>query len=234
MEAIILAGGSGTRLKSIISDIPKPMATIGAKPFLEYIFDWLIKNDIKRVVLSVGYKWEIIYNYYKDSYHELELIYSVEEIPLGTGGAINKAIKLIENDDILIINGDTYFDVNINELASFHKTNQSNLTIALKPMKYFNRYGTVEINDENRILKFREKEHTNIGLINGGIYLLDKNLIKDFPKSERFSFEKDFLEVELDNLKLFGFIKDKYFIDIGIPEDYNKAQLDLPNQINGK
>lgn len=232
MEAIILAGGSGTRLKSIISDIPKPMAPIGAIPFLQYLFDWLIKNEIKRVILSVGYKWEIIYNQFKNSYNELELIYSIEEHPLGTGGAIKQAIKQTKDNDILIVNGDTYFDISINELANFHFSNQFGLTIALKPMKNFNRYGTVEINRENRILKFIEKEPTEIGLINCGIYLLSNNIENFFPIKEQFSFEKDFMEIELVNLKFGGYIADKYFIDIGIPEDYNKAQLELPIQFN--
>jgi len=232
MEAIVLAGGFGTRLKSIISDIPKPMALIAGKPFLQYILDWLLRNNVQRVILSVGYKWEIIYNEFGKKYKNLDLVYSVEDNPLGTGGAIAMALLHIQNDHFIIINGDTYFNIDLIGLRDFHFTGNYNLSVALKPMHNFSRYGKAEINDLKRITRFYEKELTKEGNINGGIYMTDKAIIKHFPKSVAFSFEKDILETKLDKLNIGGFIRDNYFIDIGIPEDFIRAQIEMINDQN--
>ena len=127
MEAIVLAGGLGTRLRSIVLDLPKPMAPIGDKPFLEYIFKYLKKSGVTRVVLSVGYKWKVIEEYFGSSFENIELVYSVENEPLGTGGAIKKAMTKIEGEKVYIINGDTFFDVNLNALSL--KNNSNFLTL---------------------------------------------------------------------------------------------------------
>ena len=158
MEAIILAGGFGTRLSKVVSDVPKPMAPINERPFLEYLLDDLSDKGINRVILAVGYKKEIIKNHFQERYKNIEIIYSDEDIPLGTGGAIKKALTLSKTEDIFIVNGDTFFDVNLKEMYKFHKENNSNLTLAIKEMERFNRYGSLAL-EGNKIVKFEEKKY---------------------------------------------------------------------------
>jgi len=219
MEAIILAGGLGTRLRSVISEIPKPMAPINDKPFLEYILDFLNNQGIKRAVLSVGYKWEVIKEYFGDKYNNIELIYNVEKERLGTGGAIKDSLKLINEKQVYVLNGDTYFNVPLKEMKLY----DSLIQLALKEMKDFDRYGVVEIDEERKILNFKEKTYYEEGLINGGIYLMNKDIFDSFELPKKFSFEK-FLEKNFKKLIATGKKFDGYFIDIGIPESYQKAK----------
>ncbi len=227
MEAIVLAGGLGTRLQSVVSDVPKPMASIEDKPFLEYILKYLKKNDISRVILSVGYKWEIIKEYFGDSFDGIELIYSVEDEPLGTGGAIKKAISKVTSNEVYIINGDTFFNVNLNKLEL---VNDSKLMLSLKNMQDFDRYGCVESDENNLVTKFTEKSYRKVGNINGGIYLASKDIFDDFDLATVFSFE-EFMENNLQKLNISSMVFDNYFIDIGIPQDYEKAQKEIKNHI---
>ncbi len=229
MEAIVLAGGLGTRLKKLVSDVPKPMAPVGGKPFLSYILRWLNQNGITHVIFSVGYKWETIQKVYGEEYLSMRLSYSVEKSPLGTGGAIALAMKKVKENEVFIINGDTFFNINLKEFRDLHIKKNREVSLALKPMENFDRYGKVELDNGNRIIKFLEKQPTPKGLINAGIYLVDKNSNRFFPPTEKFSFEKDFLETKLDKLNMGGYVADKYFIDIGIPDDYTRAQTELIN-----
>lgn len=228
MEAIVLAGGLGTRLQSVISEIPKPMAPIAGQPFLYYILKWLEKNGITRVIFSVGYKWEIIYNEFGEHFNSIELVYSIEDLPLGTGGAIALAMSKLKTEIFFIINGDTFFETNLNYLLSFHESGKFDLSLILKPMQNFDRYGTVEIDKNDKIVCFNEKEPKNSGLINGGIYLANTSIKQYFPSTEKFSFESDFMGKTIKKMSFGGLIMDQYFIDIGIPEDYKKAQKELP------
>ena len=221
-EAIVLAGGFGTRLKSVVSDVPKPMAPINNKPFLEYILNYLQKNEINRVILSVGYKWEIIKNYFGDRFKNIELVYSIEDKPLGTGGAIKKALDLVKNKEIFVLNGDTFFDIKLQSM----ELEDSKILIALKKMINVNRYGAVKIDDNNYITSFVEKQFFKECFINGGIYLLKENIFDGFDLDEKFSFE-DFLSKNFKKLKAKGSVFNDYFIDIGIPKDYKRVQEDL-------
>lgn len=227
LEAIVLAGGLGTRLRSVVSDLPKPMAPIGDKPFLEYILKYLQKNGITRVILSVGYKWETIKEYFGYKWENIELVYSVEDEPLGTGGAIKKAITQVKNEKVYIINGDTFFDVDLKNLVL---ENNSKLILSLKQMKEFDRYGCVESDDNNLVTAFTEKGYKQSGNINGGIYLALKNIFDNFDLDEKFSFE-EFMQVNFEELKISVKVFENYFIDIGIPEDYQKAQSEIKNHI---
>lgn len=227
LEAIVLAGGLGTRLKSVVSDLPKPMAPIADKPFLEYILKYLQKNGITRVILSVGYKWEIIKEYFGDRFEDMELIYSLEDEPLGTGGAIKKAINQVKNEKVYIINGDTFFDV---DLKSLVLKDSGRLTLSLKHMSNFDRYGCVESDDKNFVTAFAEKEYRETGNINGGIYLASKNIFYNFDLDEKFSFE-EFMQKNFEKLKISVKVFESYFIDIGIPEDYQKAKCEISNYI---
>ena len=216
-EAIVLAGGMGTRLKGVVDNIPKPMAPICDKPFLIYLLQYLKKEGISKVIFSVGYKYEIIKNFFGNSWNGITINYAVEKEPLGTGGAIRLALSMVESERVFVLNGDTFFDVSLSKMEK----ESADTVIAIKPMRDFDRYGTVLLQN-NKIIAFQEKKRMKEGLINGGIYLLNKNTLNHFYLELNFSFEKEFLEKELG--RLFAFVSDTYFIDIGIPEDYEKAQ----------
>lgn len=225
IEAIVLAGGKGTRLQNVVSDVPKPMAPVNDKPFLEYVLKYLKRNGISKVVLSVGYKWEVIREYFGNHYNGIDLIYSIEAEPLGTGGAIQKALAFIEGQQVLIINGDTFFDIPLINLYEDISSDIS-LVLSLKEMHDFDRYGCVEIDNENRIIAFKEKEFCNHGLINGGIYRIDKDLFNGYDLPQAFSFE-EFIQDMRDRLKPSALVFNNYFVDIGIPEDYTRVQFEL-------
>ncbi len=233
MEAIVLAGGLGTRLKDIICDIPKPMAPVRRIPFLKYLLDYLENEKIRKVIMSVGYKSEKIQDYFDYNHFQLDLKYSKENRPLGTGGAIRQALLLCRDEQVFILNGDSFFDVPLERLLEKHITHRADLSIALKPMKYFERYGNVLI-DGSRVKGFHEKQKVNFGLINGGIYVVDREKLLNMELPVKFSFEIDYIEKYVETLYFAGFPFDNYFIDIGIPEDYIRAQKEIPKYINGK
>ncbi|MBK7035238.1 MAG: nucleotidyltransferase family protein [Bacteroidetes bacterium] len=225
-EAIVLAGGFGTRLQTVVNLLPKPMAPVAGKPFLQYILDDLINQEIEHVILAVGYLKETIIDHFGYHYHNLKITYSIEDDPLGTGGGILQASKYANQEVSYVINGDTYFDVDLEALFNLHIHHKALLTVALKKMQKFDRYGTVEIDNDHKIIAFNEKKYVDEGLINGGIYCLDKKIFsQDLP--DKFSFEKEILEKEFIKGNVFGKVFDGYFIDIGIPEDYAKAQDDF-------
>jgi len=222
MEAIVLAGGFGTRLQSVVKDVPKPMAKINGMPFLKYLLDSLAKQGITKVILSVGYKQEIIKAYFQQHYLNMSIVYSSEQTPLGTGGAIVQALTMTQNDAVYVLNGDTFFDVDLHAMSIFHSNTVADITLATKVMKNFDRYGTVKIN-KGTIIAFEEKKYHSAGIINGGLYLIKKGLFDDFSLNPRFSFEGDFLEKNLQKLSVKAFDSNGYFIDIGIPDDYYHA-----------
>lgn len=230
-EAIVLAGGLGTRLQGVISDIPKPMAPINNKPFLEYLFHYLKQFPVQKVILAVGYKYESIEACFGSSYHGIAIEYAIEKEPLGTGGAIANAVKKASGNHVFLLNGDTFFNVDLAALQEQHLKNDSSITLSLKAMTHFDRYGTVELNG-TRITAFNEKKPVASGFINGGVYALKKSLLNPSRLPEKFSFEKEILEQGLSNYTMEGFISRGYFIDIGIPEDYARAQTELPQQLN--
>jgi D-glycero-alpha-D-manno-heptose 1-phosphate guanylyltransferase len=222
MEAIILAGGLGTRLRDIIADVPKPMAPVNNKPFVQYLFKWIKQYPVKKLVISAGYKSESIVNYFGNSIFGIPVEYVIEDKPLGTGGAVKYALHKTSWPDVLILNGDTYFPINLNKLVAFHSINKSSFTVALKRMQDFDRYGTVECRG-NTIVKFNEKKFCSDGLINGGIYLINRSLIESWNLSGSFSLEKDIMEKEAEKSVMKGIFFDEPFIDIGVPEDYRRA-----------
>lgn len=232
MEAIILAGGFGTRLKNVVNDVPKPMAPVNDKPFLSYIIQYLKKYDVERIVLCTGYLSEKIEEFYGSEFDGIKIDYSVEKDPLGTGGAIKKALKVCYDDTVFVLNGDTFFDVDLIELKTVHINQNADMTLSLKPMSNFDRYGIVNIDQDGQINGFEEKTHRKSGNINGGVYALRRNIFDDTALPEKFSLETDFFEDYFSSKKFAGFISDTYFIDIGIPEDYYKAQQDFKSLWN--
>jgi len=229
IECIILAGGLGTRLRSAVPDLPKCMAPISGKPFIQYLIDYLLAQGVNRFIFSLGYMHEVIEHFIKDNYPNLDYAVALETEPLGTGGAIYLACKEATTTNILILNGDTMFRVDVKQLLHFHEVAQAQCSIALKPMENFDRYGVVELDNNQNILSFKEKQYYQNGLINGGVYALDVPFFKALPFPEKFSFEKDFLEKYYPDIKMLGQIQNEYFIDIGIPEDFEKAGRELPS-----
>ena len=224
MEAIILAGGLGTRLRSVVSDLPKCMAPVAGKPFLHYVIQHLQKQGVTKFIFSVGYLGNVIEKFLTEYYPPLNYQLAIETEPLGTGGAIQLACKKATEKNVLALNGDTLFTIDIKELMNMHIVSGAVCTLSLKPMKNFDRYGVVEIKKNNQVSSFREKKYYAEGFINGGVYAITVSdfLSKSLP--EKFSFEKDYLEKYVANGILYGLPQDEYFIDIGIPEDYEKAQ----------
>ena len=226
VEAIVLAGGFGTRLMHVVSDVPKPMAPVCGKPFLQYILDDLANKGVDRVVLAVGYKRESIEEHFGLTYAGMELVYYSEDKPLFTGGAIRQAMGHILGKRAFVVNGDTYFDVALDEMEHVHVCSGAVLTIAVKPMRGFDRYGTVCTDENRRVTAFLEKRFCEAGEINGGIYLLEKAEMTALEQ-ERFSFETEYMEVHVADRPIYAFRSEGYFIDIGVPEDYARAQKDF-------
>lgn len=219
MHAIILAGGKGTRLKEIIKDVPKPMAPIANRPFLEYLILHLGKWNIKNIVLSVGYKKEIIKSYFNTGEKlGVEILYTEEEKPLGTGGAIKKAASLVDEENFIVMNGDSFFDINFDQLITFHKSRLSTVSLGLVYVSDTSRYGRVEISKKGVVTRFAEKGVIRNGFINGGVYVLNRKVVKNIPDGE-VSFESKVLPT-LIGQGLNGMAVQGFFIDIGVPNDY--------------
>ena len=223
MEVIVLAGGLGTRLRSVVEDVPKCMAPVAGKPFLAYILDYLETQFVDHVILSLGYKHEVVIDWLRVKAFTFKVSWVIEREPLGTGGGIKMALQKAKNPAVYILNGDTFFDVNLRAMQGL-LTEDTQAVLALKPLQNFDRYGTVTLNEQHTITAFEEKQAKAAGLINGGIYLLKKAVLLTHNYPTAFSFEKAFLEPEAQNQTLKGLEQDGLFIDIGIPEDFERAQ----------
>jgi D-glycero-alpha-D-manno-heptose 1-phosphate guanylyltransferase len=230
MECIVLAGGLGTRLRNTIGDYPKCMAEVDGKPFLQYILIYLKQQGVYRVILSLGYKHETILNWLERNRFDLDINHVIEEEPLGTGGGIALAMSKAQTENVFVVNGDTMFRVDMKAMLTFHTNKNAATTLALKEMHNFNRYGLVNTDDNGLIISFEEKKQTDTGYINGGVYIINRNRLKENIFPEKWSFEKDYLEPSVGKKILAGFKESGYFIDIGIPEDYSKAQTDFKEQ----
>lgn len=233
MEAIVLAGGLGTRLRSAVSDLPKCLAPIGDKPFLFFLLEELARQGVTRVILSVGYRKEKVMEYVEGREWPFEVVWAVEEEPLGTGGGIRLALSMAREERVLVLNGDTFFHVELADLLSV----EAPVVMALKPMRDFDRYGAVAVIPNGRegsvqVQSFCEKKPCTEGLINGGVYALDKDLFVGLELPEKFSFEEAVLEPFAREGKVAGKVCDGYFIDIGIPSDFERAQRELPELRN--
>lgn len=228
MEAVILAGGMGTRLRSVVSDVPKCMAPVAGQPFLYYLLSTLEAAGFTQVILSLGYKHEVVEEWLKDYSTTMKISFVVEDKPLFTGGAVRLALTKATEEDVFVLNGDTYLGVDYKEMLRLHRETGAKATLALKEMHDFDRYGVVDCDESTcRISRFREKQHCVSGWINGGVYLIRKDELLNYP--EKFSLEKEYFEKIVATEVLSGYRTKDYFIDIGIPEDYNRAQTDFKN-----
>lgn len=231
MQAVILAGGLGTRIRKITKDkISKVMLPVNGKPFLYYILMYLKKQGIKNIVLCVGHKKETIKEYFRDgSEYGVEINYSEEQVALGTAGAIKNAEKFIMSDEFFLLNGDTYFPVNLNKLLEFHHLKNALTTMALKEVDDCYRYGKVELDRDFQVKDFVEKGFHQSGLINGGVHVMKKDILNMIKKDVFVSLEKDILP-SLVGKGLYGKVFDNYFIDVGIPKDYEKAKEEFEKE----
>lgn len=231
MNIVILAGGFGTRLQSVVKDVPKPMADINGTPFLELLIRELLFCDPERIVLCVSYLKDVIKNHFGDNFLGVPILYSEEEEPLGTGGAIKQAFELFGLEDAIVLNGDTYVQT---DYADFiQKSTNEKLSLVLKQVDNANRYGRAEVKD-GRIISMLEKNPEPVaGLINAGIYKIRRDLF-DSSLPKKFSFEKGLLEPKISEIRPLYVKADDYFIDIGLPESYAQAQRELKQVIFGR
>ena len=226
MEAIVLAGGFGTRLASRLQGVPKPMALVAGRPFLEILLLQLHRAGCTRVILSVGYLHEVIRNHFGTSFHGLQVDYAIETSPLGTGGAIRLALEQARENAVLAMNGDTFRQIDYAGMMGFHRAEGSPATMAVAYRPDIARYGGVVV-EEKRVVAFAEKGRSGPGWINAGAYVLSRNL--DWPKrlGQKFSIEADFFMHEVARLRPAAYETSGYFLDIGIPEDLDRAQTEL-------
>jgi D-glycero-alpha-D-manno-heptose 1-phosphate guanylyltransferase len=238
-EAIVLAGGLGTRLRSAVPELPKCLAPVRGRPFIAYVTDYFRQQGIEKFIFALGYKSDYFDDFFREAFPAGGYAISLEEEPLGTGGAIRQACAVAKEKTVLILNGDTFYRIRLAALANFHEEKRADCSLCLRPMTDFDRFGVVELDNEARVSGFREKQYYRAGLINGGVYALDREAFLRAELPQIFSFEKDYLEPAAASRQvgggpagdqgtsgggLFGLVQETYFIDIGIPEDYRRVQ----------
>ncbi|MCL5291370.1 MAG: nucleotidyltransferase family protein [Actinobacteria bacterium] len=233
MQVAILAGGLGTRLREAVKDLPKSMAPIDSRPFLECQLAYLKGKGFTEILLLVGYLADVIVDHFGDgSSLGLKISYSREEDQLGTGGALKNAEELLDSS-FLVLNGDTFFDVDYNELIRFHREKDALITIALVSVADSSRYGAVGLDEDGRILAFAEKAGDGPGLVNGGVYVVDKRVLAHIQKDRRVSLEKEVIPRLLgEGERVFGLVMPGCFIDIGTPESYDFAKRYFAGGLN--
>lgn len=234
-----MAGGLGTRLREAVPNIPKSLAPVGEQPFLDYLLSWLRGQSVNEVILAVGHQRTAIARYYdRHPPRGMRVRYSVETKPLGTAGALRNVGPLLSNKVFFVLNGDSIFDVDLQQMLSFHRRHRSQVTLALAAQPQTGRYGSVVLDARKRIKAFLEKQlaaaHRNgntIGhqWISGGLYLMNKAALRRMPRQREVSMEKEFFP-RLIGTPFYGFPWEGYFIDIGVPEDYRRAQTELPKR----
>jgi D-glycero-alpha-D-manno-heptose 1-phosphate guanylyltransferase len=226
MEAIILAGGLGTRLASRLGGVPKAMAPVAGRPFLEILLDQLDRAGCARVTLSVGHLHTVIQDHFGARYRGMSLDYAVESSPLGTGGAIRAALQKAAEPSVLVLNGDTFLQADYADMMRFHRAHACSLTLAVTHRDDLSRYGRVLVSGD-LITGFEEKDRAGPGFINAGAYIMEKNLVWPKALPEQFSFEREFLEPEVALIAPAAYPVKGVFLDIGIPEDLDRAQTEL-------
>jgi D-glycero-alpha-D-manno-heptose 1-phosphate guanylyltransferase len=222
MEAIILAGGRGSRLSSVVSDVPKPMAPINSRPFLEIIFNQLLSQGFRRIVLSIGFKSNIISSHFGSSFKGMALEYSIEEFPLGTGGAARVALDLVRDDLVFVLNGDTYLDVDFDDVKRLGLSTGKSIIVG-RVVGDAMRYGAIQTVGSLAI-EYGDKTRSGAGLISAGVYLFKKCELDDFKSGERFSLEEGYLPRAVKGGNFHMYLASGKFIDIGVPDDYLRAQ----------
>ena len=232
MQAIVLAGGLGTRLRSVVPDLPKPMAPVAGRPFLAWILDRLVEAGFDRVVLAVGYRHDAIRDHFGEAYRGLPLRYSVEDRPLGTGGALRLACGQVHDDAVFVLNGDTFVELDHRAMRSAHDAANAALSIAVHRVDDTARYGALELR-AGHVFGFAEKGRHGPGWINAGVYLLARELLLQLPADRALSFEQEVLVPQVGAIRPLAFTAEGLFIDIGVPEDYERAQVLFARRAKG-
>jgi len=228
IDSAILTGGLGTRLRPVVPDRPKPLAEVKDRPFVVHLLGQLGKFSIPQTVLCTGYRGEMVESCLGKSYRNLTLTYSHEPVALGTAGALRLALPLFNTQQVLVLNGDSYCEIDLAQLISSHMEGKALITIAVTAVADTGRYGTVLLDDRGHIVSFREKgEKTGAGLINAGIYVLDRSIIRNIPERKQLSLERDIFPQYIGH-SIRGFLTEGFFIDIGNPRDYERAQELMP------
>ena len=227
MKAIVLAGGLGTRLRERLPDLPKPMAPVAGRPFLEYVLDLLVAGGIREIILSVGYRADNIMAHFGEHYRSAVLRYSIESEPLGTGGAVANALKAEGDDSVLVLNGDTFLNIDYAAFLRWYQQDPTQLAMVLRAVPDVSRYGSVLVTN-GRVTNLGEKGRVGPGLINAGVYVVQHGIFEKFGFSGKFSLEADFFQQYLKVFTARAFMTDAYFIDIGIPVDFDRAQHEFP------
>ena len=223
LAAVVLAGGMGTRLRSVVADLPKVLAPVAGRPFLTYLLDQIADAGIQRVVLSTGYLAEQFADVIGDRYRNIQIAYAHEDQPLGTGGAIRFACGFADADQLLVMNGDSYCDANLSSYIGWHVDGQNDVSLMLAKVNDTSRYGTVEMDTGGRITAFIEKRPDSAsGYINAGVYLFRRAMLEQFPNGPS-SMELDVFPVWLRERSMMGWVTEAAFIDIGIPSDYQRS-----------
>lgn len=229
MDAIVLAGGFGTRLRSVVPDLPKPMAVVAGRPFLEILLTWLARKGFTRVVLSLGYKADTIVDHFGPSYAGMELVYEIETTPLGTGGAIRQASRHCTGSHYFVFNGDSYLDLDVSLVEAWWQQHHAPIIVA-RAVPDTSRYGRLEINDDH-VTAFTGQGTPGPGFINGGCYVFNIDELSDWPLGQAFSVEADYFPDQVKRSRFDVFLVHGRFIDIGVPEDYRRAQTELAGAI---
>ena len=223
LQAVILAGGLGTRLRSVVGETPKAMAQVAGRPFLEHLLADLEAQGVRRVVLAVGYRREVIRAHFGEAFRGVALAYSEEEEPLGTGGAVRRALRLAGPGPCVVLNGDTWLDLDYPAMARAHLDAAAALTIAVRAVPDVARCGALEV-EGGRVRAFREKGPSGPGFVNAGVYVLSAALFDGLALPDAFSLERDVFAPHVRELAPLAFVASGRFIDIGVPEDFERAQ----------
>lgn len=226
MEAVILAGGAGTRLRPVVPDLPKPLAPVAGRPFLAILLEFLSRWGFRRIILSIGYMADAVVSCFGDRFEGMEIIYTVEQTPLGTGGAARLAMTRCVDDHVFVLNGDTFLDLEVGDVEAHWREHKAPIIVTCR-VKDTARYGRL-VADKGRITTFQGKGVAGPGLINAGTYVFPKDILEGCAADDPFSLEKDFLAEAVQKRRFDCFTSRKNFIDIGVPEDYARAQTDLP------
>ena len=224
VTVVILAGGLGTRLRSVIGDSPKVLAPVHNRPFLAYLLEQIAQANIKQAVLCLGYRGNQVRSVFGDAYTGMRLVYSQESSPLGTAGALRLAMPLFQSDPVLVMNGDSFCEVDFEAFWTWHLTRRADATLLLTQVPNMHRYGRVQVDEEGRVLAFEEKDgRSTLGWVNAGVYLINHRLVQAIPMSDAVSLEREVFPAWVGR-GLYGYPSQGRFLDIGTPEAYAMAE----------
>ncbi|MDR4498226.1 MAG: nucleotidyltransferase family protein [Candidatus Scalindua sp.] len=228
IDVLILCGGFGTRLKGVINDRPKPMADINSKPFLDILVDYVAGFGFKRYILCIGYKGDFIRQYYREKNSDLTFVLQEEKKPLGTAGAVKNAEPVMQSDRFLVMNGDSLCEIDMKDLFAFHIRKKGIASIVQTTIENPDDYGVIQLDENQRVVSFSEKNSTReVGFVNAGIYVFEKDILRDIPPEEKCSLEYQVFPGIIDR-GVYGYRTDKRLIDIGTPQRLEMARKCIP------